>query len=518
MSPRLSSRRFIPVSCGGGIADGRAEVWVPRASLAHSNKAHSNSLPRLEKHVVERLPYSEASSSTSHLPRYVTEQDRKRQYRIALNFFNKKPDRGVALLNAWGFVDETPESLARLLFGRRGLSKLMIGEYIGTLHSQFHSLVLKYFISLIDLRGLEVDVALRKAMQFFILPKEAEKIDRIIQAFAIHYSKCNPRRAEKFRGGWDTVHLISFAVIMLNTDLHSPNLKQNMRMKKEDFVKNLKGQDKASGEKEGVDIDRSVLEGIYERVQLDEIQPGDDHVAQVARVDRAILGKDKPRLTETQRRLVCYCRLQQVLDIQKKQSALSHERDVFLFNDMLVIAKSQNRKRTSIGGSYALKHWLVLLGASVHEFQRNQYDFGLTIISANKEVLHFNARNNDDRCRFVADVRESIRECCEMDTVRLELETEQLEVSRITVADNQRDSGLPDDAEDSDVKMSFQRDGNRSIITMNGNSGSGSPSSSDGNSHHNHGSNVVNSGNQLNPLRRLSFNSLDSGVVEETYE
>lgn len=137
-----------------------------------------------------------------------------------------------------------------------------------------------------------MDVALRKAMQFFILPKEAEKIDRIIQAFALHYSKSNPKRTSHYRGGWDTIHLLSFAIIMLNTDLHSPNVKQ--RMTQADFVKNLRGQDKISGEKNGEDIDRKTLEGIYDRIKKDELKAGDDHVAQVQRVDRAIVGKDKP--------------------------------------------------------------------------------------------------------------------------------------------------------------------------------------------------------------------------------
>ncbi|PIO69694.1 hypothetical protein TELCIR_08473 [Teladorsagia circumcincta] len=135
------------------------------------------------------------------------------------------------------------------------------------------------------------------------------------------------------------------------------------------FVHNLRGQDKMRGEKEGIDIDRSCLQGIYERIRAEEIRPGDDHVAQVARVDAAIIAREKPRLTETQRRLVCYCRLQQVMDPSRKQSIGSHERDVFLFNDMLVVAKAINKRRTSAHTSYTLKHWMPLLGASVLEFK-----------------------------------------------------------------------------------------------------------------------------------------------------
>ncbi|ULT97247.1 hypothetical protein L3Y34_005223 [Caenorhabditis briggsae] len=493
MSPRLGNRRFAASTarCAPAASELQStEVWLPRPSLVNQNPAHSNSLPRLDKHRVHERSESSNGRKKSEInnkpQRQMTDQERKRQYRIALNFFNKKPERGVQLLTAWGFVKSSPDSLASLLFGRRGLSKSMIGEYIGTLHSPYHSLVLKYFTGMIDIRGLEVDVALRKAMQFFILPKEAEKIDRIIQAFALHYSKSNPKRTSNFRGGWDTIHLLSFAIIMLNTDLHSPNVKQ--RMTQADFVKNLRGQDKVNGEKSGEDIDRKTLEGIYDRIKKDELKAGDDHVAQVQRVDRAIVGKDKPRLTETPRRLVCYCRLQQVADPTKRQSSTARERDVFLFNDMIVVAKGVRRGSTSmVGCTYTLKQWTVLLGAHVTEFQRGQYEFGLTITCPNKDKIHFNARNFEDRCHFVADVTESIREATEMEQVRLEMEMEHHTTIR---SDNQRDSGLPD--MDESMKLS------------NGsNSSAGSSSSS------------TNNGSSF---RRLSFNSLDSGVVEEHLE
>ncbi|KAK6027166.1 Sec7 domain protein [Ostertagia ostertagi] len=597
MSPRLVQRKFpagadrtpftvthVPCAsaCNGNV------VWVPRATITSPNLSNSNSLTRIDKTGIRSEP-----EHLHHQPRYHNEQERKRQYRIALNFFNKKPERGVQLLTAWRFVDDSAESLANLLFGRRGLSKQMIGEYIATLHSTFHSCVLKYFIGQIDVRGMEVDVALRKAMQYFFLPKEAEKIDKIIQEFAQHYAKCNPKRTKQFRGGWDTIHMIAFAVIMLNTDLHSPNLKASQRMQMDQFVHNLRGQDKMRGEKEGIDIDRSCLQGIYERIRAEEIRPGDDHVAQVARVDAAIIAREKPRLTETQRRLVCYCRLQQVMDPSRKQSIGSHERDVFLFNDMLVVAKAINKRRTSahtsytlkhwmpllgasvlefkvakainkrrtsahtsytlkhwmpllgasvlefkrltetqrrlvcycrlqqvmdpsrkqsIGSherdvflfndmlvvakainkrrtsahtSYTLKHWMPLLGASVLEFKRGPYEYGLSITppAPDNQTIYFNARNYDDRCRFVADVLESIRESCQMEEVRLELEMEKHTLR----TDNQRDSGLP------------EIDGPDCLLSRPVNA-------------------ILGGASLVPTFRRLSFNSLDSGVVEETCE
>lgn len=59
----------------------------------------------------------------------------------------------------------------------------------------------------------------------------------------------------QFRQGADTVFVLAFAIIMLNTDLHTPHLKQDRRMKMEDFIKNLRGID------DGADIDREILVG-----------------------------------------------------------------------------------------------------------------------------------------------------------------------------------------------------------------------------------------------------------------
>ena len=73
----------------------------------------------------------------------------------------------------------------------------------------------------------------------------------------------------------DTIFIMAFAIILLNTDLHTPNLKPEKRMKAEDFIRNLRGID------EGVDPDPVMLNGIYERIKAQEFKPGSDHVTQV---------------------------------------------------------------------------------------------------------------------------------------------------------------------------------------------------------------------------------------------
>ena len=88
-------------------------------------------------------PLLPSDPSPVHLRRQVPEIVRKRQYRVGLNLFNTKPERGVDYLIGRGFLDESPHCVARFLITRKGLSKQMIGEYLGNLQAPFNAAVLE---------------------------------------------------------------------------------------------------------------------------------------------------------------------------------------------------------------------------------------------------------------------------------------------------------------------------------------------------------------------------------------
>lgn len=121
----------------------------------------------------------------------ISETVRKRQYRVGLNLFNKKPERGIAYLIRRGFLENTPQGVARFLITRKGLSKQMIGEYLGNLQNPFCMAVLECFANELDLSGMQVDVALRKFQQHFRMPGEAQKIERLMEIFSQRYCQCN---------------------------------------------------------------------------------------------------------------------------------------------------------------------------------------------------------------------------------------------------------------------------------------------------------------------------------------
>ena len=69
----------------------------------------------------------------------------------------------------------------------------------------------------------------------FRLPGESQQIDRIMEAFAARYCEQNPRLFDER----DTCYILCFSVIMLNTMLHNPNVKNRPSL--ETFVKQNRG-------------------------------------------------------------------------------------------------------------------------------------------------------------------------------------------------------------------------------------------------------------------------------------
>lgn len=55
------------------------------------------------------------------------------------------------------------------------------------------------FVNELDLSGMAVDVALRRYQAHFRLPGEAQKIERLVEAFARRYCACNVDFVQRLR-------------------------------------------------------------------------------------------------------------------------------------------------------------------------------------------------------------------------------------------------------------------------------------------------------------------------------
>lgn len=429
----------VQVSCPGG---GQSPVTSVRIEDKRLSNISENSEDSLDCPAYSCSPpasdvlllYPQQGVPKDALGTKSTEAQRKRQYRVGLNLFNKRPEKGVRYLVDRGFLDACPRAVARFLVSRKGLSKLMIGDYLGNLQCPFNMRVLECFVQELDFAGMQVDLALRKFQSYFILPGEAQKIERLVEVFSQQYAQCNPDVVGKLRSP-DTLFVLAFSVVLLNTDLHTPSVKADKRMKLDDYVRNLRGVD------EGHDLDRDMLAGIYDRIKSHPFRPGSDHVSQVLKVQQSIVGK-KPNLALAHRRLVCYCRLYEVYDVHKKERPGVHQREVFLFNDLLLVTKIFSKKKSSV--QYAFRQSLPLCGMSVALFEAPHYPHGISLSQRvdDRALMTLNARNEHDRCKFVDDLRESILEMDEMESLRIEGELEKQQSLRSPW--DQRDSGLAD--------------------------------------------------------------------------
>uniref|UniRef100_H3AVC2 IQ motif and Sec7 domain ArfGEF 2 n=1 Tax=Latimeria chalumnae TaxID=7897 RepID=H3AVC2_LATCH len=326
-----------------------------------------------------RQTYQRETRHSWDSPAFNNDVVQRRQYRIGLNLFNKKPEKGIQYLIERGFLSDTPVGVAHFTLERKGLSRQMIGEFLGNRQKQFNRDVLDCVVDEMDFSGMDLDDALRKFQSHIRVQGEAQKVERLIEAFSQRYCVCNPALVRQFRNP-DTIFILAFAIILLNTDMYSPNVKPERKMKLDDFIKNLR-----EGVDNGEDIPRDLLVGIFQRIQKRELRTNDDHVSQVQAVERMIVGK-KPKnqlnhfcglqcvLSLPHRRLVCCCQLCEVPDPNRPQRHGLHQREVFLFNDLLVVTKIFQKKKISV--TYSFRQSFPLVEMQVHLFQNSLHPIG----------------------------------------------------------------------------------------------------------------------------------------------
>uniref|UniRef100_A0A3Q2XHZ3 IQ motif and SEC7 domain-containing protein 3 n=1 Tax=Hippocampus comes TaxID=109280 RepID=A0A3Q2XHZ3_HIPCM len=420
-----------PPQDGSETADNSSEqMSSSSASTEVRSTSEASSKEALQAMILSLPRYQCENPASCKSPTLSTDVMRKRLYRIGLNLFNVNPDKGLQFLISRGFIPDTPIGVAHFLLQRKGLSRQMIGEFLGNSKKPFNRDVLDCVVDEMDFSGMELDDALRKFQAHIRVQGEAQKVERLIEAFSQRYCMCNPDVVQQFHNP-DTIFILAFAIILLNTDMYSPNIKPDRKMLLEDFIRNLRGVD------DGADIPRDMVVGIYERIQMRELRSNEDHVTYVSKVEQSIVGM-KTVLSVPHRRLVCCSRLFEVTDVNKAQKQAAHQREVFLFNDLIVILKLCPKKKSS--AAYTFCKALGLLGMQFHLFDNEYYPHGITILSPfgsdKKQVLNFCAQSAEELLKFVEDLKESIAEVSEMEQIRIEWELEKQQGSKTQPINN----------------------------------------------------------------------------------
>eukprot|EP00943_MAST-04B_sp_MAST-4B-sp1_P005483 g5483.t1 len=203
-------------------------------------------------------------------------------FNIGITKFNIKPKDGIEYLIQNQLLDADPKSIAEFLHSKRlfrgrselqsGLSKRQIGLYIGRSGKgkeelAFHKELLAAYVHKFNFIGKTLDSALRDFLTFFRLPGESQLIDRIIESFASHYYEQNKDVKAVFTNK-DTVYVLAFAMIILNTDAHNPNVKKKNKMTRAQFIKMCSGIDN------GENVPKNILEKLFDCIMEKEIETG----------------------------------------------------------------------------------------------------------------------------------------------------------------------------------------------------------------------------------------------------
>lgn len=185
---------------------------------------------------------------------------RKTALSKGISQFNFKPKRGIKALLKDGFIqNESPEDIAAFIVQHDQLDKAMIGEYLGE-GDPLNVATMHAFVDTMDFTKRRFVDSLRQFLQSFRLPGEAQKIDRFMLKYAERYIAGNPNAFANA----DTAYVLSYSVIMLNTDQHSSKMKQK-RMTVEDFIKNNRGIN------DNADLPDEYLTGIFDEIAHNEI-------------------------------------------------------------------------------------------------------------------------------------------------------------------------------------------------------------------------------------------------------
>ena len=188
--------------------------------------------------------------------------------------WNLNPHRAIEFLRKAGLIDDTPASLAQFLHSVDGLDKKVLGDFLGG-SKPFNKDVLREYVECFDFAGMELDEALRYFLGTFLLPGEGQVVDRIMEYFGSRYFRDNNRcsRADKKDGGKerfadaDAVYKLSYAIIMLATDLHNPKIKNKLTF--DEWV-GMVNKDLAMG------MDVGYLRAVHDRIAAKKLELNGD--------------------------------------------------------------------------------------------------------------------------------------------------------------------------------------------------------------------------------------------------
>lgn len=118
---------------------------------------------------------------------------KKRTLQEGALVFNESAREGIKYLQEAQLISDpaTPADIARFLRFTPGLSKSQIGEYLGKNQEENKETLYEY-VHTFDFRNTTLLTALRMFLDTFLLPGEAQQIDRIMEVVLFFSVECSP--------------------------------------------------------------------------------------------------------------------------------------------------------------------------------------------------------------------------------------------------------------------------------------------------------------------------------------
>ncbi|GAB6029023.1 Brefeldin A-inhibited guanine nucleotide-exchange protein 1 [Chamberlinius hualienensis] len=230
------------------------------------------------------------NSQVSYTNNVLTTPDNPEQFEVVkqqkdiwehgIHLFNRKPMKGLQFLQDQSLLGGSHHDIAEFFHLDDRLDKNVIGDFLGE-NEKFNKEVMYAYVDQMDFSGKDFVSALRLFLEGFRLPGEAQKIDRLMEKFASRYCECNPNLG--LFASADTAYVLAYSIIMLTTDLHSPQVKN--KMTKEQYIKMNRGINDSK------DLPEEYLSQIYDEIQGNEIKM--KHTS--SKVGKQIVSSEKKR-------------------------------------------------------------------------------------------------------------------------------------------------------------------------------------------------------------------------------
>ncbi|XP_075902108.1 uncharacterized protein LOC142901470 [Nelusetta ayraudi] len=164
-----------------------------------------------------------------------------------------------ALTNGMTADLQAARRLAKRLYNLDGFRKSDVARHLSK-NNEFSQMVAEEYLNNFNFSRLSLDQALRKFLEKFSLSGETQERERVLVQFSRKYRQSQPESETTE----DSVHTLTCAVMLLNTDLHGNNV--GKRMSCSQFITNLEGLN------DGKDFPKDLLKTLYSSIKNEKLQ------------------------------------------------------------------------------------------------------------------------------------------------------------------------------------------------------------------------------------------------------